>query len=116
MLAVQALCAPTASADDGWVAVASSPSHEQADFAYGPGQATAESRALAQCAVLQRASDCLLLASGPDCVAIAWDAAEPINFAHGVSGGGPDVVLQGARAAAGPYANDPDVRCTWFSH
>jgi hypothetical protein len=49
-------------------------------------------------------------------VAIAWDVAEPINFAYGVSGGGPDVVLRGAMAAAGPYANDSDVRCTWFPH
>jgi hypothetical protein len=82
--------ASPAHADDGWVAVASSPSHEQPDFGYGPDQATAESRALARCAVLERASDCLLLASGPDCVAVAWDADEPINHAHGGSGGGPE--------------------------
>jgi hypothetical protein len=63
-----------------------------------------------------RASDCLLLASGPDCVAVAWDADHPINHAHGVSAGGPEVVRQGAMAAAGPYANDPEVRCTWFPH
>jgi len=115
-VASYALAAPPAHADDGWVAVASSPSHEQVDFAYGPDQATAESRVLALCAVRQRASDCLLLASGPDCVAVAWDADHPINHAHGVSGGGPEVVRQGAIAAAGRYANDPEVRCTWFPH
>ena len=86
------LYAPPAHADGGWVAAASSPSHEQMDFAWGIDQAAAEYRALAQCAQLQRASDCLLLASGPDCVAIAWDADQPINHAHGVSGGGRGVV------------------------
>src|SRR4249919_1726625 len=82
------LSAPPAHADGGWVAAASSPSHEQMDFAWGIDQAAAESRALAQCAKLQRASDCLLLASGPDCLAVAWDGDEPINHAHGASGGG----------------------------
>jgi hypothetical protein len=109
-------CAPVAYADTGWVAAASSPSHEQMDFGYGPTQAAAESRALAQCAQLQRADDCLLLASGPDCVAVAWDVDEPINHAHGVSGGGRDVVLRAAIAAAGPYANDASARCSWELH
>jgi hypothetical protein len=77
-LAAGTLMMPTAHADDGWVAVASSPSHEQVDFGYGSDQATAESQVLAQCALLQRASDCLLLASGPDCVAVAWDGDQPI--------------------------------------
>lgn len=110
------LAAPSAHADGGWVAYASSPSHEQSDFAWGIDQSTAESRVLAQCARLQRASDCALLASGPDCVAIAWDGDQPINHAHGASGGGPDVVLQAAIAAAGPQANDTEVRCSWFPH
>lgn len=108
--------APSAHADGGWVAYASSPSHEQSDFAWGIDQVTAESRVLAQCAQLQRASDCALLASGPDCVAIAWDADQPINHAHGASGGGPDVVLQSAIADAGPRASDAQVRCSWFPH
>jgi hypothetical protein len=108
--------APIAHADTGWVAAASSPSHEQMDFGYGPTQGAAESRALAQCAQLQRADDCLLLASGPDCVAVAWDVDEPINHAHGVSGGGRDVVLRGAIAAAGPSANDASARCSWDPH
>ena len=110
------LYAPPAHADGGWVAAASSPSHEQMDFAWGIDQAAAESRALAQCAQLQRASDCLLLASGPDCVAIAWDADQPINHAHGVSGGGRGVVVQAAMAAAGPYANDIQSPCSWDPH
>lgn len=105
--------APIAHADGGWLAVASSPSHEQKDWAWGIDQAAAERRALTDCARLQRASDCVLLASGPDCIGTAWDGDQPINHAHGVSGGGRDVVLQAALAAAGPNANDPEVRCSW---
>jgi hypothetical protein len=110
------LYAPPAHADGGWVAAANSPSHEQMEFAWGIDQATAESRALAQCVQIERASDCQLLASGPDCVAIAWDGAQPINRAHGVSGGGRDVVVRAAIAAAGPLANDPQSRCSWDPH
>jgi len=112
------LAAPPAHADGGWVAAANSPSHEQMDWAWGTdlGQATAESRALAHCVELERASDCQLLASGPDCVAIAWDGDQPINHAHGRSGGGPEVVVQAAIAAAGPHANNPEVRCSWYPH
>jgi hypothetical protein len=99
------LSAPAAHADGGWVAAASSPSHEQAELVWGATQADAESRALGQCAVLERASDCILLASGPDCVAIAWGGHQPINHAHAVSGGGREVVLRAALAAAGPHAN-----------
>ena len=110
-----AVClAPVASADDGWVAAANSPSHEQMDWAYGPDQASAETAALNQCARLQRATDCRVLASSPDCVAVAWDAAQPLNQAHAASGGGPDVVRRAAEVAAGPYANDSSVRCTWW--
>ena len=116
MVAVGVVLAPPVHADTGWVAAASSPSHEQLDFAYGPDQATAEYRALARCTQLQRAGDCILLASGPDCVAVAWDVDEPVNDAHGVSGGGPEVVLHAAMAIAGPHANDPDVRCSWYPH
>lgn len=108
--------APAARADNGWVAAASSPSYEQVDFAWGINQLAAESRVLTQCAQVQRASDCVLLASGPDCLAIAWDVDEPINHAHGVSGGGRDVVVQAAVAAAGPYANDVASRCSWDPH
>ena len=46
-----ALTAPIANADDGWVAVANSPNHEQQDWAYGPDAATAAANALAQCTV-----------------------------------------------------------------
>lgn len=110
------LLAPAAHADDGWVAAASSPSHESSEKVWGFNQADAEVRALSQCAVLERARDCVLLASGPDCVAIAWDGDQPINLAHGASGGGRDVVIQAATAAAGPYANDPSARCSWDPH
>jgi hypothetical protein len=110
------LLAPFAHADDGWVAAASSPSHESSEKVWGLDQADAESRALAQCAVLERARACVLLASGPDCVAIAWDGDQPINHVHGASGGGRDVVIQAAMAAAGPYANDQSARCSWDPH
>lgn len=106
--------APEASADDGWVAVANSPNHEQQDWGYGPDQITAEANALAQCAVLERASDCRILAVSTDCVATAWDVAEPLNRIHAGSGGGPEAAIAGAVAAAGPYANDVQVRCTWW--
>jgi len=55
----------SAHADTGWEAVASSPCHEQIDFAWGSNQQAAEARALSQCTALERASDCRRLASGP---------------------------------------------------
>lgn len=115
-LAAGVFAVPMARADDGWVAAASSPSHEQLDWGYGPDQATAEITALTQCSQLQRADDCRLLASSPDCVAVVWDGDQPLNRAHGASGGGRDAVLRAAIAAAGPHANDPEVRCTWEPH
>ncbi len=111
---VAVLAAPPARADDGWVAVANSPNHEQQDWAFGPDQATAEARALAQCVVLQRADDCRVLAVNTDCVATAWDVSEPLNRIYAGSGGGPEAAVAGAVAAAGPYANDVQVRCTWW--
>jgi hypothetical protein len=112
--AAAVLVAPDAHADDGWVAVANSPNHEQQDFGYGPDQATAEATALAQCAVLQRSSDCRVLAVSTDCVATAWDVSEPLNRIYAGSGGGPEAAARGAIAAAGPDANDLQVRCTWW--
>jgi hypothetical protein len=114
MAAAAMWAAPTAGADDGWVAVANSPNHEQQDWAYGPDQFTAESNALAQCALLQRADDCRVLAVSTDCVATAWDVSEPLNQIYAGSGGGPEAAARGAIAAAGPYANDLQVRCTWW--
>ena len=114
MSAAAMLAAAPAVADDGWVAVANSPNHEQQDWAYGPDQFIAESRALAQCAVLQRADDCRVLAVSTDCVATAWDMSEPLNQIYAGSGGGPDAAARGAIASAGPYANDLQVRCTWW--
>ena len=108
------LAAPSANADDGWVAVANSPIHEQQDWAYGPDPDTAAANALAQCAVLERARDCRVLAVSTDCVATAWDMSEPLNQIYAGSGGGPEAAVRGAIAAAGPYANDIEVRCTWW--
>lgn len=67
--------------------------------------------ALSNCAAMEHASDCRILASSPDCIAVAWDGAEPINQAHAKSGGGRDVVVPAAIAAAGPHANDVSSRC-----
>lgn len=114
MTAAAMLAAPIAGADDGWVAVANSPNHEQQDWAYGPDAATAAANALAQCTVLQRANDCRVLAVSSDCVATAWDVSEPLNRIYAGSGGGPEAAARGAIAAAGPYANDLQVRCTWW--
>jgi hypothetical protein len=105
--------APSAHATAKWVATANSPSHEQIEFAWGMDEADAESRVMAQCAQVERADDCQLRASGPDCVGIAWDGDQPINHVHAVSGGGRDVVIQGAIAAAGPHANSAEARCSW---
>ena len=79
MSAAAMWAAAPAVADDGWVAVANSPNQEQQDWAYGPDQFTAESRVLAQCALLQRADVCRVLAVSTDCVATAWDMSEPLN-------------------------------------
>lgn len=108
------LATPSAWADDGWVAVANSPNHEQLDWGYGPDQGTAAANALAQCVVLERADDCRILAVSTDCVATAWDASEPLNRIYAGSGGGPEAAARGAIAAAGLYANDVEVRCTWW--
>ena len=73
----------------GWVAVAKSPSRESLDWAGGRNttQYAVEAEALRNCAALENAGDCQVVASGPNCVAIAWDASEPLNFAYGALGG-----------------------------
>ena len=108
------LAAPPARADDGWVAAANSPNREQQDWAYGPDRATAEAAALAQCTLLEKADDCRVLASSPACVATAWDASEPLNRIYASAAESPEAAVGGAVAAAGPYANDVQVRCTWW--
>ena len=110
------VAAPTAEADDGWVAVANSPSHEQQDWGYGSNQATAESNALAACAQNERANNCRVLASSPDCIATLWDASQPINQLHASSGGGPDAVKLAVQSAAGLGSADGQTRCTWWVH
>ena len=47
-------------------------------------------------------------------MATAWDVSEPLNLLYAGSGGGPEAAALGAIAAAGPYANDVQVRCTWW--
>ena len=99
----------------GWVAVAKSPSRESLDWAGGRNttQYAVEAEALRNCAALENAGDCQVVASGPNCVAIAWDASEPLNLAYGALGGTPAAALNAAVAAAGPFANDPEVRCSY---
>jgi hypothetical protein len=104
------------SSSDEWVAVAASPSRESLDWAYGPDRVTAAARALDQCAQLQGASNCAVLASSAHCVALAWDVAQPLNRPHAATSTSPQAAMQTAVAAAGTYANDPQVRCTWFPH
>jgi Domain of unknown function (DUF4189) len=112
------LCAAPAHAEPGWVAVAKSPLRESLDWAGGLGHTrfSAEAEALRQCAVLQRASDCAVLASGPNCVAVAWDAAQPLNLAYGAVGDTPAAAINAAVATAGPFANDPSVRCSYATY
>jgi len=108
-------CAAPAHAAPGWAAIASSPSREATDYAWSPATSSfaAEAQALDKCTVKQRADDCIVVASGPVCAAVAWDVAEPLNQAHGGIGGSRQAALAAAAAAAGPYANDLSVRCSW---
>ena len=116
MMAANSSASPSSPSDTGWVAVASSPSRESLDWGYGPDAVSAEANALARCSQLQNASNCRVLASSSACVATSWDDAQPLNRAHGASSASSEVAVQAALAAAGPYANDPTVRCTWASH
>lgn len=117
LLITTAIAAAPAAADVGWIAVAKSPSREALDWGGGPGhsQADAETAALQSCAQMQRAWDCYVVASGPHCAAVAWDVAEPLNNAYGAIGVTPASALSAAEAAAGPFANDPEVRCSYLS-
>jgi hypothetical protein len=111
------LTAAPAHADSGWIAVAKSPWRESLDWAGGAGRSPydAEMQALQNCALLQNASDCMVLASGPNCVAVAWDVAEPLNNAYGAVGDTPAAAISAAVATAGPFANDPSVRCSYLT-
>jgi hypothetical protein len=104
-------------ASTGWIAVAKSPLVESLDWGGGAGYTRyeAEAQALRSCQQLQQASDCFLLASGPNCVAVAWDVSEPVNQAYGAIGDTPAIAISMAVAAAGPFANDPSVRCSYLS-
>ena len=108
--------AAPAHAAQGWAAIASSPSREAADYSWSSSatQAATEAQAVQKCVVGENVSDCRVVASGPDCAAIAWDVDEPLNHAHGGVGATPEDAVAAAMAAAGPYANDPSVRCSWF--
>ena len=113
-----ALCvAAPATAATGWIAVAKSPSREAIDWGGGPGMSRldAEMAALQLCARMQNAMNCYLVASGPACAAVAWDAAEPLNNAYGGTGLTPAAALAAAEGAAGPFANGPEVRCSYLS-
>jgi hypothetical protein len=117
ILACAVLLAAPAHADPGWVAVAKSPSKESLDWVSGPERTRqdAETQALQNCSLIQH-DDCSLLASGPHCAAVAWDGAQPLNHAYGSIGDTPAAALNAAVAAAGPYANGPEVRCSYASY
>lgn len=107
---------PAAHAELGWLAVASSPSRAALDWYTGASRQSTESGALQQCAALQNADDCRILASGPNCVAVVWDAHQPLNRPHAVAADTSAAALTAAVAAAGAFANDPTVRCTYMSY
>lgn len=107
---------PTAHADSRWLAVASSLSREALDWNIGVSRQTAEIRALQQCAVLQEADDCRILASGPNCVAVVWDASQPLNRPFAVAADTSAAALSAAVASAGHFANDPSVRCSYMPY
>lgn len=108
---------PAASARtaSGWTAVAYSPSRESLDWNTNITQQAAEASALRQCAVLQNANNCRILASGPNCVAVAWDIGQPLNRPYGAAADTPAAALQSAISLAGPFANDPTVHCSYLS-
>ncbi|MCH9643131.1 MAG: DUF4189 domain-containing protein [Actinomycetia bacterium] len=99
----------------GWTAVAHSPSRESLDWNININQQAAEATALRQCAVLQSAENCRILASGPSCVAVAWDIGQPLNRPYGAAADTPAAALQSAISLAGPFANDPTVHCSYLS-
>lgn len=104
---------PAAQADQIWIAVANSPNREQLEWVRGRDRAAVVLVVLEQCARLEQADDCRLLAVSTDCIATAWDVAEPLNHVWAVPGFSPEVVRQAVMAAAGPHANDVIVECTW---
>ena len=104
---------PTAHADENWIAAANSPNREQLEWMRGRDRTAVVLVVLEQCARLEQADDCRVLAVTTDCIATAWDVAEPLNHVYAVPGPSPEVVRQAAMAAAGPHANDVIVQCTW---
>lgn len=104
---------PAAHADEIWIAVANSPHREQLEWIRGRNRLAVVAVVLEQCARLEQADDCRVLAVSTDCIATAWDVAEPLNHVYAVAGPSPEVVRQAAMAAAGPHANDVIVQCTW---
>jgi hypothetical protein len=113
IVAAVVVAAPS-SASTGWIAVAKSPAHEALDWGKGNTRADAEVAALQLCAQMQPVGDCYLLASGPLCAAVAWDISEPLNIAFGAIGDTPALALNAAVASAGPFANGPEVRCSYL--
>ncbi|GJF16470.1 hypothetical protein NGTWS1803_02750 [Mycolicibacterium cyprinidarum] len=106
--------AASARTADGWVAVANSPSRESLDWNTNVSRQAAESTALRPCVTLQNAKNCRIVASGPQCVAVAWDTNQPLNRPYGAVADTPAAALNAAIAAAGTYANDPTVRCSYL--
>jgi hypothetical protein len=95
------LCAAPAHADSGWAAIANSPSREAADYSWSRARAAAaEAQAVHKCLVMENASDCRVLASGPNCAAIAWDGDQPLNHAPAPPWCRPVVLLAATHSVA----------------
>lgn len=103
---------PAAHADETWIAVANSPNREQLEWVRGRDRMAVVAVVLEQCARLEQADDCRVLAVSTDCIGTAWDVAEPLNHVYAVPGPSPEIVRQASMAAAGPHANDVTVQCT----
>ena len=104
--------AASAHATDNWIAVANSPSREALDWNNNVNRQAAETMALRLCAVLQKANNCRILTSGPNCV-VAWNADQPLNRPYAAAADTPATALNAAITAAGAFANDPTVRCSY---
>jgi hypothetical protein len=94
------LAGPAVADADYWAAVAASPSTGESEFANGPnGKQATESAALSGCAAEQgNPTDCAVVASSPQCVALATNPGNYIAYAGG-SGATRDAASSAAIAA-----------------
>ena len=100
VLALGTGVAGPAVADNGWAAAAGSPSTGVGAFGWGPvGQKAAEAKAIHACAGAQgNPKDCVIIASSPQCVAIAETPSNDLAYAGG-SGATAEAASKAAVAA-----------------